>query len=216
MINRDRFLEYFDKEKIKKKKCIQNNEGRRIIFTEKIDGEIYFIKKYIPRKQRKRSIAFGLRKDRVEHYKFISDKLEILGIPHVKPECIIINRKSFFERESILVTKYGGIPLGEIPDLEKKENRKLFDKFFNYFILMCKNGIYSTDYNSGGALVKNDELYLIDFDPYRTKWIVTKKFKEYVIYKLEKTLHIDKKNDEEFKNYLKKQVLRVRKELGWG
>lgn len=215
MINRDRFLEYFDKEKIQNKKCIQNNEGRRIVFTEEIDGEIYFIKKYIPRKQRKRSIAFGLRRDRVKHYKFISLKLEVLGIPHVKPECIIINRKSFFERESILVTKHGGIPLGIISDLDKIENRKLLDKFFDYFILMCKNGIYSTDYNFGGALVKNDELYLIDFDPYRTKRIVTKKFKEYILYKLERSMHLELKRDEEFKNYLKKQVCRVRYELGW-
>lgn len=215
MLNKDYFLDYFDDKKLKNKKCLKNYRNRRIIFIEEIDDEKYFIKKYVPHKQRKRAIAFGFQRDRAEHYKFISEKLDELGIQHVKPEFVIVNRKSFFERESLLVTKYGGVSLGEMSDFDKIQNRKLIDKFIDYFIIMCKNGIYPTDYNFGGALIKDNELYLIDFDPYRTKLIVTKKFKEYVIHKLERRMYLDIKHEEEFENYLKKQVSRVRKELGW-
>ena len=202
-------------EKLKYKNCLRNYKDRRIIFFEEIDGEKYYIKKYVPHKQRKRSIALGLQRDRAEHYKFISDKLCKLGIPHIKPELVIINKKSFFERESLLITKDGGVPLGEMTDFDKIQNRKLLDKFFDYFIAVCKNGIYPTDYNFGGALVNKEELYLIDFDPYRTKLIVTKKFKEYVIHKLERRMYLDTQREKEFEAYLKSQVSRVRKELDW-
>ncbi|WP_319372291.1 hypothetical protein [uncultured Ilyobacter sp.] len=215
MVNREKFLEYFDEKKIKDKNCLKNYRNRRVIFSEKIDGEMYYIKKYIPHKQRERAIAFGLQRDRAEHYKFISEKLDKLGIPHIRPEFVIINRKTFFKRESLVITKYGGISLGKIPDFDKIQKRKLIDKFFDYFIVMCKNGIYPTDYNFGGALVRNEELYLIDFDPYRTKMIVTKKFREYVIYKLERRACIETNFGEEFNNYLKNQIYRVRRELGW-
>ena len=215
MVNREIFIKYFDEDRIKDENCIQNTQNRRIIFTEEIEGERYYIKKYVPHKQRKRAIAFGLQRDRAEHYKFISEKLDKLGIPHIRPEFVIINRKSFFQRESLLVTKYGGIPLGKIPDFDQIHKRKLLDKFFDYFIVLCKNGIYPTDYNFGGALVKDEGLYLIDFDPYRTKLFLTKKFKKYVIHKLERRMYLDTKREEEFENYLKKQVSRVRKELGW-
>jgi len=213
MVNREKFLEYFDENKTKEKKCIQNTKNRRIVFMEEINGEKYYIKKYIPRKQRKRSIAFGLQRDRAEHYKFISGKLEKLNIPHIKPEFVIINKKSFFERESILVTKDGGVPLVEISNFH--QNMKLLDKFFDYFIRLCKNGIYPTDYNYKGTLVNNDELYLIDFDSYRTKLVVTKKFKKYVIYKLARRTYMETNLGKEFDHYLKSQVFRVRKELGW-
>ncbi|WP_320047925.1 hypothetical protein [uncultured Ilyobacter sp.] len=215
MLNKEYFLDYFDKEKLKDKNCLRNYKNRRTIFVEKIDGEKYYIKKYVPHKQRKRAIAFGLRRDRAEHYKFISEKLDKLGIEHVKPEFVTVNRKSFFERESLLVTKDGGTPLGEFPDFDKIQNRKLMHKFFDYFIIMCKNGIFPTDYNFGGALVKDDKLYLIDFDPYRTKLVVTKKFKEYIIHKLERRMYLETKREKEFEDYLKSQVSRVRKELGW-
>ncbi len=213
MLNRDHFLDYFDDEKLRNKNCLRNYKDRRVVYFEKIGGEKYYIKKYVPHKQKKRAIAFGLRRDMAEHYEFISKKLEKLGIPHVRPKLIAINRKSFFKRESILVTMDGGEPIGELSDLSQR--RELLVKFFDYFIIMCKNGIYPTDYNFGGALLKDRELYLIDFDPYRTKLFLTKKFKSYVIHKLERRAYLDVKREKEFEDFLRGQVKRVREELGW-
>ncbi len=213
MLDREYFLDYFDAAKLKEKKCLRNYKNRRMVFLEEIDGEKYYIKKYVPHRQRKRAIAFGLKKDRAEHYKFISEKLDEIGIPHIKPELVIVNRKSFFERESILVTKDGGMPLEEISNFDQK--RKLIEKFFDYFIIMCKNGIYPTDYNFGGALVEGENLYLIDFDPYRTKFFITKKFKQYMIYKLERRMYLDTKKEKRFEDFLRDQVQRVCRELDW-
>ena len=222
MLDKKYFLDYFDLEKLKYKNCLKNYKDRRLIFLEEINGEKYYIKKYIPHKQRKRAIAFGFSRDRAEHYKFISEKLKNIGIPHIDPELVIINKKSFFERESILVTKDGGVPLLEMPGFQY--DNYFMGKFFEYFVELCKNGVYPTDYNLGGMLVNNNELYLIDFDAYRTNIFLTKEFKKYIMYKLEKNVDyimdnlvydIDDLDKKRLYNFLKGKMEWVYMQLKW-
>ncbi|UUV19298.1 hypothetical protein NRK67_07575 [Fusobacteria bacterium ZRK30] len=187
MLDGDYFRGYFDSGELKKKKCLRDYHGRRNVYIEEIDGEIYYIKKYRPHKQRKRGIAFGVTRDRAEHYKYISEKLKKIGILHAQPLVVLVNRISFFERESLYVTKDLGTPFNE-----SQRTKKHLKIFFEYFLLLLENEIYPTDYNLGGALIgKDNELYLIDFDAYRLKWIVTKKFKKYVLEKYKKNFYED-------------------------
>ncbi|VEH39924.1 Uncharacterised protein [Fusobacterium varium] len=84
--------------------------------------------------------------------------------------------------------KDGGTPLDNYI-YNYKDKLDLFKEFFNIFIRLCQNGIYSKDYNLEGALLGNDgKLRLIDFDKYRIKKIVTKKFKKKLIDNLRKII----------------------------
>lgn len=214
MLNENYFRDYFDSKKLKKKKCLRDYHGRRNVYEEIIDGEKYYIKKYRPHKQRKRGIAFGVIRDRAEHYKYISDKLKKIGIPHAEPLVVLVNRISFFERESLYVTKKAGVHLEEYGI-----DKKLIQKFFDYFITMLKNKIYPTDYNTDGALVNSErELVLIDFDAYRQKIFLTRKFKEYVFIKFKNNFYKDfsEKIREEYVQYKKlidENLETVKKEL---
>ena len=110
--------------------------------------------------------------------------------------------------------KDGGVSLNNyISNYEEKVN--FFIEFFNIFIRLCQNGIYSKDYNLEGALLGNDgKLRLIDFDKYRIKKIVTKKFKKKLIDNLRKN-YIKKNREKGFEEFLKKEIIRVTKELKW-
>lgn len=54
------FLEYFNDEKLKSKDCIRNYKDRKVVFFREIDGEKFYIKKYIPYGKAEKRIAFGL------------------------------------------------------------------------------------------------------------------------------------------------------------
>lgn len=208
------FLEYFNDEKLKSKDCIRNYKDRKVVFFREIDGEKFYIKKYVPYGKAEKRIAFGLQKDRAEHYKFISDKFKKLGVKHVEPYYIKVNRYSFFKRTSILVTKDGGISLENYVD-KFEEHLDWFKYFFDLFIYLCKNGIYCTDFNPDGILVNSKgELVLIDFDAYKTKLFLTKKYKRYLIKALEE-IYSNTKREKKFEEYCKKEIKRVIEELKW-
>lgn len=208
------FLEYFNEEKIFSEDCLKNYKNRRIIFVKEIDGKKYYIKKYVPYGKREKLIAFGLLRDKAEHYKFISEKFKKLGIKHVEPYYTKVRRYSFFKRASILVTVDSGISLENYID-SFEENKEWFCKFFDLFIYLSKNGIYCTDYNPDGCLVNDKgELLLIDFDAFKTKLILTKKYKKYIIKQLAK-IYSDIKRSKEFEEFCKKEIERVVKELNW-
>ena len=59
------------------------------------------------------------------------------------------------------------------------------------------------------------ELVLIDFDAYKTKFFLTKKYKRYLIECL-KEIYSNIDRDKKFENYCKKEIKRVEKELKWG
>lgn len=218
MLNEDYFRGYFDPKELKKKKCLRDYYGRRNVYEEKINGEIYYIKKYKAYGRRKRNMAFGLKRDPALYYKDISEKFKKIGIPHAEPLVVLVNRTSFFERESLYVTKKAGIHLEEYGYSDR-----LIQTFFDYFIIILKNGIYPTDYNTDGALVNSEgKLVLIDFDAYRQKMFLTKKYKKYVFLKLKKNFYIDFENDisrelrgefKEYKNTINTNIELVRKEL---
>lgn len=134
------------------------------------------------------------------HYKEISDELNKINILHVLPEYINVRSENLFQRTVILVMKDGGIPLNEyISNYEEKLD--LFNEFFNIFIKLCKNRIYSRDYNLEGALIGKDRnIRLIDFDKYRIKKNINKRFKRKIIDNLRKSYikKIEKKNLKNF------------------
>lgn len=70
------FLEYFNDEKLKSKDCIKNYKNRKVVFYKEIGEKKFYIKKYVPYGKAEKRIAFGLQKDRAEHYKFISNRLK--------------------------------------------------------------------------------------------------------------------------------------------
>lgn len=208
------FLEYFNDEKLDSKDCIENYKNRRVVFVKEIEGKKYYIKKYVPYGKAEKRIAFGLQKDRAEHYKFISSKLKKLGIKHVEPYCIKVNKYSFFKRASILVTEDNGKNLENYIN-SFEQHLDWFKYFFDVFIYLCKNRIYCTDYNPGGMLINSKgELVLIDFDAYKIKIFLTKNFKKYLIECLEE-IYKNKKQDKKFEDYCKEEIKRVKEELNW-
>lgn len=208
------FLEYFNEEKLKSKDCIRNYKNRKVVFFKEIDGKRFYIKKYVPYGKVEKRIAFGLTQDRAEHYKFISDKFKKLGVKHVEPYYLKVKRYSFFKRASLLVTEDNGVSLEKyIANFE--EHLEWFKYFFDLFIYLCKNGIYCTDYNPDGMLINSKgELVLIDFDAYKTKFFLTKKYKKYLIESLEE-IYSNIEREKNFENYCKKEIKRVIKELNW-
>lgn len=185
-----------------------------MVFYKEIGEKKFYIKKYVPYGKAEKRIAFGLQKDRAEHYKFISNRLKKLEIKHIEPYYIKVNRYSFFKRASILVTKDGGISLENYID-NFEQHLDWFKYFFDLFIYLCKNGIYCTDYNPGGVLINSEgELVLIDFDAYKTKLFLTKKYKKYLIEAL-RYIYTKNKRDKKFEEYCKKEIERVKGELNW-
>ena len=206
MLTKERFEQYFDLEKIKNKKVIVDDpiKNKKFVYIEEIDGKKYYIKKYSPyRLNHKIWMLIGIKKDLATHYKIISEKLKRLNILHAEPIYILKNKKSLFNIESLIVMKDCGKMLPEYGVEEK-----LIKKFMEYFLTIIENQIYPTDYNIWGALVNEQkELILIDFDAYRLKWFVTKKFKKYVLEKYKKNFYEDyeeensKKILNEFRKY---------------
>lgn len=218
MFKENYFQDYFNLEKLKDKNCIRNDRDKKNVYMEEIDGKIYYIKKYKAYGRRKRNMAFGLKRDPALYYKDISEIFKKIGIPHAEPLVVLVNRTSFFERESLYVTKKAGFHLEEYGYSDR-----LIQTFFDYFIIILKNKIYPTDYNTDGALVNSDgKLVLIDFDAYRQKIFLTKKYKKYVFLKLKKNFYIDFEKDisielrekfKKYKNIINTNTELVRKEL---
>ena len=194
--------------------CIQNCENNRIVYKEEINGEVFYIKKYIMKKKDSFFSNLGIKNDLAKHYEKVSKELKKINVLYVKSEYINVKREGLFERTAILVMKDGGVSLNNyIPNYKEKVD--FFIEFFNIFIRLCQNGIYSKDYNLEGALLgKDSKLRLIDFDKYRIKKIVTKKFKKKLIDNLRKD-YIKKNREKGFEEFLKKEIIRVTKELKW-
>ena len=213
-MNWGNFDKYLSKDMKELGECVQNYENNRIVYREEIDGEIFYIKKYIMKKRDSFLSNLGIKNDLAKHYQKVSRKLKEINILHIVPEYIAVKNENMLQRTAILVMKDGGTPLNDyINDYEEK--LEFFKEFFNIFIKLCKNKIYSRDYNLEGALLGKDEkLRLIDFDKYRIKKIITKKFKEKLINNLKKS-YLKKNRKKSFEDFLKKEIDRVVKELGW-
>lgn len=187
---------YFDKylnSDLDLSNCISNHKDKTFVFREEINGQIYYIKKYIPYGKRKVRIALGILDDRTVHYKKISNRLIKLGIPHVKLEYSKIEKKSFFNRSSILVTKHGGEPF-ESYLKNYKNNEMLIKLYYEYFLKLVKNKIYPIDYNTNGFLVSDKGIQLIDFDDYRINTFLTKKLKKRLVNNLRR-IYLEKKRE---------------------
>ena len=213
-MNWGNFDKYLSKDMKELGECVQNYENNRIVYREEIDGEIFYIKKYIMKKRDSFLSNLGIKNDLAKHYQKVSRKLKEINVLHIVPEYIAVKNENMLQRTAILVMKDGGTPLNDyINDYEEK--LEFFKEFFNIFIKLCKNKIYSRDYNLEGALLGKDEkLRLIDFDKYRIKKIITKKFKEKLINNLKKS-YLKKNRKKSFEDFLKKEIDRVVKELGW-
>lgn len=208
------FLEYFNQEKIYSSDCKRNHKNKKIVFYKEINDKKFWIKKYIPYGKRKFTIALGLKKDYVEHYKYISRKLDSIGVEHVRAYYTRIKKDGFFKRQSLLITEDAGISLENyIKDFNKYI--EWFKYFFDLYIFLAKNKIYCTDYNLDGILVGNDhKLRLIDLDAYKYKLYINKKFKKYLIEELNKN-YLDMNRGKEFEEFCKKEIKRIKKELKW-
>lgn len=208
------FLEYFNDKKIYSKDCKKNHKNKKIIFYREIGQEKFWIKKYIPYGKRRFTIALGLKRDSVEHYNYISRKLDILGVEHVKAYYTKIKKGSLFKRQSLLVTKDSGKSLENyIENFEK--HIEWFTYFFDLYVYLAKNNIYCTDYNPDGMLVGEDlKLRLIDLDAYKYKKFISLNFQKYLLEELEK-IYLDMDRNKDFENFCKVQIEKVKKELKW-
>lgn len=210
--------DYFDEEKLKEKKCIVYTQRKKAVYMEEKDGEVYFIKKYMPHGKKAIKINLNLKKDFAINYKCVSEILKKIGIPHVEPLGIEIRKKSFFKRESIIVTKYGGESLEHwLRELELEKQKKYIDLYFQYYIQMFQNKLYVTDYNLTGALIDNEgTMKLIDFDAYKRKVFLTNKFKNHLYKQLKKGSTPDKRDDfsEETVGYLREKAEETAKICG--
>lgn len=208
---------YFDEDRIKEKECISNYKNKKMIYRDVIDGETYFIKKYSPKGRRRITIGLGLKKDFSIHYKSIYDRITTLGISSPEPLMVEINKKSIFERDSLFVTRDSGETLIDFlgSKVNDSEKYKYIDRYFYYYINMVQNKIYCTDYNLGGALIKDGELHLIDFDAYKINKIKTNQFLGRLKYSLKKGALNYSCLEDEIRDYLEKKVKETIKLLKW-
>lgn len=209
------FFKYLVESNIKGNECIRNYKGRKLVFLEEIAGEKYYIKKYIPKKSYQYKITLGIKEDPAIHCKNICKELEKIKVPCIEPYYVKIYKKSLFNRVSIFVTKDCGESLEKyLPKFN--QYKEWFDYFFNTFLYLAQNKVYSTDYNLGGILVgKDGVLRLIDFDSYRRKRFLTKKYKRYIIENLEKQAYKNKEEYKEYDEYAREKIKDIIKKLGW-
>ncbi|MGL5982213.1 MAG: hypothetical protein ACRCZR_02705 [Cetobacterium sp.] len=209
--------DYFDDVRIKEKECLVSNPKKKFVFKEEVNGEVFFIKKYTPHGRRAVRINLFLKKDMGLHYKYISDLLKKIEIPHVEAFAVEIRKKSFFKRETILVTKYGGEVLEEkLRELNINEQKELLNIYFDYFIKMFKNGIYVTDYNLSGALIdEKNRIKLIDFDAYKKRFFLTNKLKKRIVEEIYKHHNLEALGgySQKFVDYTEYKIEAVLKEL---
>lgn len=103
------FDKYFEDNIIFDVETVSNNKEKIVVFKEKIDDEIVYIKKYKPYYFREKFwLKLKLRKDKVEHYIEICKLLDKINIENIKPIYTKIKKYSFFGRKSIMVLKNGG------------------------------------------------------------------------------------------------------------
>lgn len=213
-MNYEYFDKYLDDNEDLNKYIVSNYKNKRIVYMEVIEGEKYFIKKYIPYGKRKIRTAFGLYEDRAIHYEKIQKKIEKINIPCVKLEYKKIKRSSFFKRTSIIVTKDSGNTLENYLN-EFERNKDLIDQYYNIFEILIKNKIYPIDYNTTGALIGLDKcIRLTDFDDYRTNVILTNTLKKRIIKNLKRVYEEIGRREEE-KEFLKNKIKVVIKNVGW-
>lgn len=134
-----------------------------------------------------------------------------MGIPHVKLEYSKIEKKSFFNRSSILVTKHGGEPF-ESYLKNYKNNEMLIKLYYEYFLKLVKNKIYPIDYNTNGFLVSDKGIQLIDFDDYRINTFLTKKLKKRLVNNLRR-IYLKKNRDKELEENLKSHIDYIAREI---
>ncbi|WP_047383582.1 hypothetical protein [Cetobacterium sp. ZWU0022] len=211
-------LDYFDDEKIKMKDCIVNNPKKKFVFREVIGNEVFFIKKYTPHGKKALRINLFVKRDRAEHYEYISNELKKIDIPHIEPLKVVVKKKSFFKRESLVVTKDGGEVFEDVlRRLELKTQKEMIDIYFNYYVKMAKNKIYVTDYNLSGALIGNDGVIrLIDFDAYKKRYYLTRRLKNRILEEIHKgnDLEVIGGFSEEIAVYMKNKIKQIIKEIG--
>lgn len=209
------FDKYFEDNIIFDVETVSNNKEKIVVFKEKIDDEIVYIKKYKPYYFREKFwLKLKLRKDKVEHYIEICKLLDKINIENIKPIYTKIKKYSFFGRKSIMVLKNGG---GSLENKIKNfiEEKEIVVEYFNIFIKLCKNNIYPYDYNLGGALLGNDgKLRLIDFDGYKKEKFLSSSKKRHLIFNLQR-IYRGKNRTLEDEKFLKNEIKRVVQELGW-
>ncbi|MDR3259931.1 MAG: hypothetical protein LBT51_10030 [Fusobacteriaceae bacterium] len=211
------FSKYLDKNYDDKKHCIKNHKNKRYVFVEEIDGKKYYIKKFVLNGRRGKLLALGFREDKADRNIRISNELDELNINHVRPIFTAKARYSLLQVASIIVTEDGGEILETYAE-NYEEHVEIFNKFFDIFIKLCKNGIFPDDFSFANALInKKKEILLFDFDEYRTrKFFITKKFRENILLSLRRCLFSQKaKNYKKFVEFCYKEIDRVRKELDW-
>ena len=210
-------LDYFDDEKIKMKDCIVNNPKKKFVFREVIGNEVFFIKKYTPHGKKALRINLFVKRDRAEHYEYISNELKKIDIPHIEPLKVVVKKRSFFKRESLVVTKDGGEVFEDVlKRLELKRQKEMIDIYFDYYVKMAKNKIYVTDYNFSGALIGNDGVIrLIDFDAYKKRYFLTKKLKKRILEELYKGNNLRSLGEfsEEICGYVEIKLEKIVKEI---
>ncbi|WP_280728449.1 hypothetical protein [Fusobacterium sp. PH5-7] len=208
---------YFEDEMNKSNEVVVNYCDRRVVFYNKNlfgNGQGGYIKKYILHKKPKLMVMLGLKKNPCNHYKNIVYKIREIGLGVIDAEITLEKRENFFYRKYIIVTKNGGKTLSSL-EKKFKDNKDIYIKFFNFFIKLCQNKIYPTDFNLGGFLInEKNEINLIDLDSYK----IDKKLNKKLIEKLIKGLEGNYKvgiHEEKFIEFFKEQVKRVKKELNW-
>ena len=194
--------------------CISNHKNKILVYKENVEGTNFYIKKYIPYGKRKIRMAFGIYDDRAIHYEKVVKYLEKLDLPYVKLEYKKIKKITFFDRVSIIVTKDCGVTFENFVN-DFKKNKELIIKFYDFFILLIKNKIYPTDYNTGGMLIDNKGiLRLTDFDDYKINSFLTTSLKRRLIRNLSR-IYLEEIRTKECEEFLKNQIKRVVKELNW-
>jgi len=194
--------------------CISNHKNKILVYKENVEGTNFYIKKYIPYGKRKIRMAFGIYDDRAIHYEKVVKYLEKLDLPYVKLEYKKIKKITFFDRISIIVTKDCGVTFENFVN-DFKKNKELIIKFYDFFILLIKNKIYPTDYNTGGMLIDNKGiLRLTDFDDYKINSFLTTSLKRRLIRNLSR-IYLEEIRTKECEEFLKNQIKRVVKELNW-
>ena len=205
------------KYKIADKRC-------RFVYKTELDEKVYYIKKYVNRSVVK-FIIDRFRTQRSVRSMFTFWFLKAKGIPTYEQLFALIDKRRFFNRPSIIVSKEcNGQTIKQLlqKEISPQEKSEIIEKWIELYVKLLRNNIYHHDPNLSNFIIEDNELKLIDLDdvfilPKISKRLLKKNLKKFnkilfLAHAREKNGNIDFDNNDR-KFILKEILLRYNKNI---
>lgn len=136
---------------------IKNDKRSKVLYNSKSKT---YIKCFYPKFKKKIKLFFRIGKYPGYNFKYISEKLNSIGVKTVE----VIE----YGKYKVITKELDGVSLKEALENSNKEKSKIYlEKYIELIKKLFENKIYFADYNSNNFYIFNDEIYALDLEDYR-------------------------------------------------